>query len=55
MGNLKKKRKSYINIARHAYKMKKLPWQTQQNKNTQKQTVSLEGSRIINCKSTLMN
>ena len=48
MGNLKKKRKSYINTHRHVYKKKKLPWQDQKNKDTQKQTVNLEGSRLVN-------
>ena len=51
MGNLKKERKSYINTHRHVYKKKKLPWQdkkTQKNKDTQKQTVNLEGIMLVN-------
>ena len=52
MGNKKNEKSLYSNKHRHAYGRKKLPWQArksrQQNRSIQEQTVSLEGSRIIN-------
>ena len=53
MGNIKNQRKSYSKHHRHAYRKKKLPCQKAQTRKsrdtqTQKQAVSLEGSRIIN-------